>query len=308
MSQHPDDVTDPWWPDDIRLVTDTDLQASRYARGHLSDPTDYSVRAVETARQAEGLETASATIDRGLRVQLAHLIDSGEVSISREDYNIAYTIPPASWVREHYVNSYEILPCEALPDDVDPDERSIAFTTAETVYEILQDIINETEHDTLSGLIRKGVERLIGQANDMRLMRSRSIITDDGNDIRVIEWNWDLIKNSARDLSPISSDEQTWKYERVVCEYPVENPEQFIIRGYKQDDPDDRPSYENVFEMRELSFTPISIAGLGERNKMTGVSTAGGDEYNTIPRDIMLSLNSLGFTLVPQGTGWLDGV
>ena len=64
--------------------------------------------------------------------------------------------------------------------------------------------------------------------------------------------------------------------------------------------------------MRELSFTPISIAGLGERERLTGVSSTGTTDemavYDSIPKDIHLSLQSLGFTAVPRGERWLDGV
>ncbi|WP_143420925.1 hypothetical protein [Halorubrum halodurans] len=309
MSQNQDDVTAPWWPDDVCLVTDTDLQAGRYARGQLSDPTDYSARVVETARLAEGLETASATIDRGLRVQLAYLIDSGEVSFSREDYSIEYTIPPTSWVGERRFAPHELIPREDLPDDLDPAERSIAFTTAEVVYKMLQDAISETERDTLSELICEGVERLIGQVSDTIIMRSRSVTMENGHDLRVVEWNWPVKGNNEPGSS---SDKQIREYERVVCEYPIDDPGTFIVRGYKPNDDEDDPSFRDVFEMRELSFRPISIAGLGERERLTGVSSTGSgnkmNAYDEIPRDILLSLNSLGFTAVPRGQGWLDGV
>lgn len=158
-----DDVTEPWWPDDIRLVTDTDLQAKRYARGQLSDPTDYSARLVETARRAEELETASATIDRALRIQLAHLIDSREVLFSRDDYEVSYLIPPPSWVSEQRFGEHDLVAVKDLPEGLDPEDRSIAFTTSEVVYEMLQDAAEQTEYDTLSDLIRDGLERLIGQ-------------------------------------------------------------------------------------------------------------------------------------------------
>lgn len=163
MSDGTDDVTAPWWPDDIRLVTDTDLQAKRYARGQLADPTDYSARLVETARRAEGLETASATIDRAVRIQLASLIDNREVLFSRDDYDISYLIPPPSWVSEQRFDTHEIITIEDLPDDIAAENRSIAFTTAEVVYEMLQDATQQTEYETLSALIRGGLERLIGQ-------------------------------------------------------------------------------------------------------------------------------------------------
>ncbi|WP_206750513.1 hypothetical protein, partial [Halorubrum sp. SP9] len=87
------------------------------------------------------------------------------------------------------------------------------------------------------------------------------------------------------------------EYETIVCEYPVDDPETFIVRGYKAEDDEDDPSYRDVFEMRELSFTPISIAGLGERERLMGVSSTGDDDmaaYEAIPRDIQLSLHSIG--------------
>ncbi|TKX52698.1 hypothetical protein EXE42_15670, partial [Halorubrum sp. SP3] len=145
-----DNVSEPWWPDDIRLVTDTDLQAKRYARGQLSDPTDYSARLVETVRRAEGLQTASAAIDRALRIQLAHLIDSRDVLFSRDDYDVSYLIPPPSWVSEQRFEHHEVLPVEELPDEIHPEDRSIAFTTSEVVYAMLQDAAEQTEYDTLS--------------------------------------------------------------------------------------------------------------------------------------------------------------
>lgn len=122
-------------------------------------------------------------------------------------------------------------------------------------------------------------------------VRTRSVTTENGDYLRVIEW-----VNEHRE------------YESVVCEYPVDNPEQFIVRGYHNSG-DEKPDFQDVFEMRELSFTPISIAGLGERDRLTGVSQKDSQrEYDDIPRDILLSLNSLGFTAVPRGEGWLDGV
>jgi len=126
-------------------------------------------------------------------------------------------------------------------------------------------------------------------------VRTRSVTTEAGDYLRVIEW--DGIER---------------EYETIVCEYPVDEPETFIVRGFKPDDDEDNPSYRDVFEMRELSFTPISIAGLGERERLTGVSSTGsGDEmaaYDDIPQDVRLSLQSIGFSAVPRGQGWLDGV
>lgn len=122
-------------------------------------------------------------------------------------------------------------------------------------------------------------------------VRTRSVTTDDGDYIRIIEW-----------------ENETREYETVVVEYPIDNPEQFIVRAYENEG-DEQAAYQTVFEMRDLSFSPVSIAGLGERDRLTGVSeTESTRKYENIPRDVQLSLHSIGFTPVPQGTGWLDGV
>lgn len=158
-----DDVTQPWWPSDIRLVTDRDLESKRYARGGLSDPSAYAAQLVETARRSEGLETTSATIDRALRVELAYLIDSRSVTFDRDTYDIAYLIPPRGWVSQQQWDEQELVITSDLPEDLDPEERSMPFTTAEVVYEMLQDAVAETDHETLSELIRNGLERLVGR-------------------------------------------------------------------------------------------------------------------------------------------------
>lgn len=123
-------------------------------------------------------------------------------------------------------------------------------------------------------------------------IQTRDVTTDNGDYLRVIEWS--------------GGDQR--EYETIVCEYPVDDPTTFIVRAYEHKD-DEQPSYQTVFEMRDLSFSPISIAGLGERERLTGVSqTEGRESYDDIPSDVLLSLHSLGFTAVPQGEGWLDGV
>jgi len=123
-------------------------------------------------------------------------------------------------------------------------------------------------------------------------VETRSVTTENGDYLRVIEWgNYDA------------------EYQTVVCEYPVDNPDQFIIRGFKPTDDEDDPSFQDVFEIRELSFTPVSIAGIGEHERLIGTTTVEQDrDYDSIPRAVLLSLHSIGFTAVPSETGWLDGV
>jgi hypothetical protein len=115
----------------------------------------------------------------------------------------------------------------------------------------------------------------------------RETVAEDGGLIRVLQYD----------------ETETAEYERVVVEYPMDDPTTFIVSAYHSDA--DEPSFRDVFSLRELSFAPVSIAGLGERESLTGVSTTGETTYGEIPRDVLLSLHSLGFTAVPQGTGWL---
>jgi len=120
----------------------------------------------------------------------------------------------------------------------------------------------------------------------------RSVTADNGNYLRVINWSNDDVA-----------------YQTVVCEYPVDTPDQFIVRGFKPTDDDDDPSFQAVFEMRELSFTPVSVAGIGEHKNLIGTTPVEQHrDYNNIPRAVLLSLQSIGFTAVPTGTGWSDGV
>ena len=55
-------------------------------------------------------------------------------------------------------------------------------------------------------------------------VRTRAVTTEAGDYLRVLEWNGSLPE-----------------YDTVVCEYPVDNPETVIVRGYKADDDEDDP-------------------------------------------------------------------
>ncbi len=70
---------------------------------------------------------------------------------------------------------------------------------------------------------------------------------------------------------------------------------------------DDDVIYQNVFEMRDLSFDPISAIGRGETDKLTGMSSTGNGDDDTIPEEVALAFNSIGMAVVPQGRWWLDG-
>lgn len=159
-----DTVSEPWDTDDVEKLTDGDIQAARYATVHLSDPSEYSYKLVETVRQNEALETPSDTIDRGLRVELAYIIDTNEVTFSRVEYDIRYTIPPPGWIFDQDYAEREIIPygksgIEWAADD----DRSIGTTTTRVCKDMIDQAIEEGVTDTISALIQRGLERMIGQ-------------------------------------------------------------------------------------------------------------------------------------------------
>jgi hypothetical protein len=96
------------------------------------------------------------------------------------------------------------------------------------------------------------------------------------------------------------------EYAVVRCELPVEDPGRFICSAY-HDTTDSDPDFRTVFRLRSLSFSPISIAGLGERESMTGVTNQNERRgYEDIPNGVRQSLNTLGFAAVPDGEWWID--
>jgi len=60
--------------------------------------------------------------------------------------------------------------------------------------------------------------------------------------------------------------------------------------------------YQKRFQRRNINYTPISAIGRGETDKLEGVSSNMGNE--DIPNDVQTSLQTVGFTLVPQGDWW----
>lgn len=156
-------VSEPWYTDDVNELADGDLEAARYTTVHLSDPTEYLYKLVETVRQTETLEGPSETIDRGLRVELAYLIDSSEVTFSRVEYNIKYTIPPSGWISEQNYDKRDLVSYgKSGIEWVDRDAKSIGTTTPRVCKDMIDQAIEENAVDSISDLIQRGLERMIG--------------------------------------------------------------------------------------------------------------------------------------------------
>jgi len=177
-----DEVTGPWEGGvDVTEMTDTDIQASRTEGMAVIDPDGYIRRLIETYRRASDLSSQSAVCDRALRVELAHAIDSYDVTFSREDFdlthsqrdvseiadtlrvsdNVAYTIPPVGWVGDHEDDWEEV---EILSEDeVELGDRRVSFTTAPVVHDMAKEATELGEYRLIKDVLIAGLERLLGQ-------------------------------------------------------------------------------------------------------------------------------------------------
>lgn len=65
----------------------------------------------------------------------------------------------------------------------------------------------------------------------------------------------------------------------------------------------DDPAYRNAFPQADVSFTPISIAGLGVRERLNGLQ-AQSDGYDGVPTAVRDAVKTDGFCLVPEQGEW----
>lgn len=154
------DVAAPW-TDGVEITdyTHTDLEASRTKTSKVSDPDGELHVFVETLHQYDELATVSETLDRALRVELAAVLDSGDVLFERDQYDVAYTIPPRGWLAEQ---TFEIVDLVA-EGEVDTEERVISFSMPPVVYEMAQDVLDEGVYVSFTELVGAGVRRLLGR-------------------------------------------------------------------------------------------------------------------------------------------------
>jgi len=184
------------WAEGVDVVkkTDTDLEASRDAYTRVTDPERTLHRYVRTlcvssneeTRVADSDESAeieatgmsrSEVLDRGLRVGLADVIDSRETTITREQFDVAYTIPPAGWlvrqslpecVASDKATRTRVTERDAEMELVDEDEtddmdRSLGFAFPSVVKEMAEAVIADSSSvETLSALVRRGCAILVG--------------------------------------------------------------------------------------------------------------------------------------------------
>lgn len=157
------DVEDPWQQDvSVTELTDTDIQVARNQQTRVADSGYELHRLVETLRQAEDLPDWGMTCDRALRVELAAGIDAYDIQFSREDYDIAYTIPPVGWIADREWETVDLVD----EDDVDVSDRTIGFSTPPVVHTMAKDALDEGAYNTLTEMVETGVMRMLGRLDD----------------------------------------------------------------------------------------------------------------------------------------------
>lgn len=98
------------------------------------------------------------------------------------------------------------------------------------------------------------------------------------------------------------------EYDRIVITHTIDDPARFTVQCYTDGGVDE----SFAVETRNMSFDPVSLLGRGETDRLQGVSitdNSGSDpvtERANIPEDVKIAFESLGFTIVPRGRGWLD--
>lgn len=153
------DVWDPWAADvEVSELTDRDLAQSRTATMQLSDVNRDLQTLVNQLLEWEGLEERSAVCDRALRVILAKLIDTEQVSFTRTDYGIKYIIPPRGWVSaQEFENRRQLNPVQTGSAGV-----RIPFSTPPVVHEMARRTVEEDVDENLSELVCEGVKLMAG--------------------------------------------------------------------------------------------------------------------------------------------------
>jgi len=155
-----DDVTALWAEDaTFEDLADGDLTSSRVTYTRVSDPDHELHQLVETVRQVYDLETRSEAGDMALRIESAYAIDNNLAGIDRREHDIAYTIPPASWIEMQMFRQRELLNME----DVVVEDYRIGVTTSPIVHELATDMVEEGAYPTLSEMVMDGCRRLLGR-------------------------------------------------------------------------------------------------------------------------------------------------
>jgi len=153
----------------------------------------------------------------------------------------------------------------------------------------------------------------------MMVTAKRSTYDEGGAYCRIIEFDASAEASSVASSSEDAEFDEDQPFDTVLVRFDPDRENIFTVRATD----DGETVYTNAFEVRELSFDPISVLGMGERERLTGVSentpSVGGDRRrgdggthgqpdggdDHLPDALVTALNSLGFAAVPQGDDWL---
>jgi len=142
--------------------TDADLEQSRTKYTRIANGNRDLHALLHTLRRREGLDNVSKTLDRALRVELAHAIDNYDVTFEHEDWGVRYLIPPVTWLHEQDYGTQSPVDLQDPPEN-DEYDRTIGFTTTPIVFEMAQAAIDEGAYDSLSNIVEAGIRRMLGR-------------------------------------------------------------------------------------------------------------------------------------------------
>jgi len=152
----------PWAVDvGVEELTDTDLLAARNTNMNVSDPSRELHRMADALiewRQGDThpFESRSDACDYALRIELAAIIDARDVPFVRQDFDVAYLIPPEGTHEEWMPDD----PLDVPTDGYDEEKRNVNFSTPPTVYEMVNSAIAEGMYENFSAAVVAALRRL----------------------------------------------------------------------------------------------------------------------------------------------------
>jgi|AntDeeMetagen192_2_1112575.scaffolds.fasta_scaffold10164_1 hypothetical protein len=152
-------IAEPWdEAQEVTDYTDTDLQYSRSYSTRVRDPEFEIHRLTETVRQLFELDNWSDTLDTALRVEIADAIDNQRTWITRDQFDVAYMIPPRGWVEQENFTEQELVD----ESDIDTDDPYIGYSAPETTRTMMDKTIDEGLYETKTEVIVSGLRRILG--------------------------------------------------------------------------------------------------------------------------------------------------
>jgi len=101
-------------------------------------------------------ETRSDACDYALRVELAAIIDAREVPFVRQDFDVAYLLPPEGTYEQFLADA----PLSFPDGDYDGEKRNVNLSTAPTIYEMVNSAIAEGVYENFSAAVVAALRRV----------------------------------------------------------------------------------------------------------------------------------------------------